>query len=401
MIRSHFIAFVLASAVPSVANAQNLPARDIADQAQTLKATQVPPVEPPASPEAADAAKPPSSGKADLVVAPIPVSNPATGTGLAGAAVLFYNPNKASQPWVSGIGGGYTSSDTWALGAFHTMSLAHDRARIMAFAGYGDAHLKFYGIGPDAGEAGVHVDINDEAFYGMVDAEVRIFNKGFLRHLYVGAKLTYLDIKTTLDFPPPVSRPDLDPPALERKSTLAMIGPAFTFDSRNNSTNPSKGVYVTGSLLYGASWLDSDFTNHKLEFGANAYFPLGHKGTVLAIRKQLCGASDDSPYYGVCLFGAQGDLRGYETGRYRDGASWALQAELRQHVAGRFGAVAFAGAGGIAEDTKAIWKHSTVLYSGGVGLRYLASRSSNVNLRADIAWGKDGAMFYFGIGEAF
>lgn len=42
-----------------------------------------------------------------------------------------------------------------------------------------------------------------------------------------------------------------------------------------------------------------------------------------------------------------------------------------------------------------------MLPAGGFGLRYLASKEANVNLRADIAWGKDGAAFYFGIGEAF
>src|SRR3546814_7756260 len=84
-----------------------------------------------------------------------------------------------------------------------------------------------------------------------------------------------------------------------------------------------------------------------------------------------------------------------------DLASWAIQAELRQHLFGKLGGVAFFGVGGIAEDAGAIWKHSTVLTSGGVGIRYLASKDANVNLRADIAWGKDGAAFYFGIGEAF
>ena len=42
-----------------------------------------------------------------------------------------------------------------------------------------------------------------------------------------------------------------------------------------------------------------------------------------------------------------------------------------------------------------------MLGSGGVGLRYLASPDNDVNLRLDVAWGKDGAAVYFGIGEAF
>lgn len=371
---------------------QNLPIKDIGDEAQTLKPDS----------DLADVDLPllSPSKKADLVVAPIPVSNPLVGTGLAGAAVLFYNPNGASQPWVSGLIGGYTDSDTWGVGAFQSMSVADDRVRFLGFAGYGDANINFYGIGPEAGEAGFSVEMNDRAVVGLLDAEVQMFKTGFLRHLFIGGRWLYLDLDASLNLPPPPDRPELDPPAIERNSAISMLGPSFTFDSRDNSTNPRKGALVQGSKLYGIKGLGSDFTHDKLQFVGNAYFPLGTT-TVLGIRKQLCGVSDDAPYYDLCMFGQGGDLRGYEPGRYRDGATWALQAEIRQHVTGRFGLVAFGGAGGIAEDTKAIWKDSTVLYSGGGGIRFLASRSANVNLRADIAFGSDGAAFYFGIGEAF
>ncbi|WHO40285.1 BamA/TamA family outer membrane protein [Sphingobium sp. AP49] len=373
------------------AAAQNAPVKDIADQAQTIRPDN-------GAPDATAPSQPPST-KPDLVITPIPMSNPAFGTGLAAAAVMFYNPNGSSQPWISGVGGGYTSTDSWGVGAFHSMSAAKDRLRVMAFAGYGIANLDFYGIGPDAGSAGVSIKLKDKALIGISDVEYKFFTKGFLRHLYLGGRIYYLDLNSTTSIPLP-NRPDFTPPEIERDSKISMIGPAFTFDSRDNSTAPRKGVYVTGSMLYGADWLGSDFEHHKLSFAANAYFPLS-KTTVLGVRKQLCGVSDNAPYYDLCLFGQQGDLRGYEAGRYRDGASWALQAEIRQHLFGRFGIVGFGGVGGIAEDTSAILKHSTVLGSGGFGIRYLASKSANVNLRADIAWGKDGAAFYFGIGEAF
>ncbi|WP_132385970.1 BamA/TamA family outer membrane protein [Novosphingobium sp. PhB165] len=384
----------LAWAMP--AHAQNLPVKDMTDQAMQITPDYLG-LPQPLSASDENASKP--SGKPDLVVAPIPISNPAIGTGVAGAAVLFYNPNKSAQPWVSGLGGGYTSTHTWGAGLFHSMSLAHDRVRFLGFAGYGVANLDFYGIGPDAGSAGLSIKMHDKALAGVLDVQGQIFREGLLRHFYVGGRFLYLDLNASVTVPLP-NHPEITPPKFERESTISMIGPSFTYDSRNSSTNPRKGVYATGTLLYGADWLGSDFTHHKFQLGANTYLPLG-KQTVLALRQQLCGASKDAPYYDLCLFGQQGDLRGYETGRYRDGASWALQAELRQHLFWRIGGVAFAGVGGIAEDVGSIWKHSTVLTSGGVGLRYLASKDANVNLRADVAWGKDGPAFYFGIGEAF
>ncbi|WP_234831903.1 BamA/TamA family outer membrane protein, partial [Sphingobium yanoikuyae] len=328
----------LGMALPAAA--QNTPSREIMDQAQSVQAGKPEP--------APDAALPPPSTKPDLVIAPIPLSNPAMGTGLAGAAVLYYNPNGSSRPWVSGFGGGYTSTDSWGLGASHNMTLADDRLRFQGWAGYGVANLRFYGIGANAGASNLSIKLRDKALAAMVDTQYQIFSKGFLRHLSFGARLYYLDMNARVSLPLP-NHPNLTPPAIERHSQIAMLGPSFTFDSRNNPVDPRKGVYTTGSLTYGADWLGSDFTHHKLQIAGNGYFPLGRE-TVLVVRKTLCEASDGAPYYDLCLYGQNGDLRGYETGRYRDRASWALQGEVRQHLFGKIGMVAFGGIGGIARS---------------------------------------------------
>jgi outer membrane translocation and assembly module TamA len=100
----------------------------------------------------------------------------------------------------------------------------------------------------------------------------------------------------------------------------------------------------------------------------------------------------------LCLYGAGSDLRGYEAGRYRDHALIAAQGELRWQFAQRWGAVAFAGTGGVGPDFSAIDK---MLPAGGVGLRFLASVAYRVNARLDYAVGKDGGSVYFSIGESF
>lgn len=388
-----WLALAAISSLSSPALAQQRVGEDIAQQAQTLTPTE------PGAEQAEERPAEKPAKKSQLLVVPIPMSNPALGTGLTIAAVEFYNPNGSKNPWITGAGVGYTSTKSWGGGVFHSMSLADDAVRVLGFAGYGDARLKFYGIGPDAGSQGTSVQIEDKALIGMLDGQWRPINHGLLSHVYVGARYMYLGIDSTVMVPHPF-RPDLSPSPLELKSDISSIGPSFTFDSRNNSLNPRKGVYVTGTWLFGAKFLGSDFEHHKLQFGANAYFPLA-KNTVVGVRKQLCGVSGKAPFYDLCMFGQQGDLRGYETGRYRDGASWALQAEVRQHLFWRLGMVAFAGVGGIANSTSDIMKHSTVLTSGGAGLRFLASKSNNVNLRLDAAYGKDGFAFYFGIGESF
>lgn len=68
------------------------------------------------------------------------------------------------------------------------------------------------------------------------------------------------------------------------------------------------------------------------------------------------------------MYGSSSDLRGYETGRYRDRASWAMQVEARQHLFGRFGVVAFAGIGGTAPGLGSL-DDTEFLPSVGLGLR--------------------------------
>lgn len=359
---------------------------EVQDQAETLR--QAPAKE-----------EDPSQKSTDLVIAPLPVSNPALGTGAALAGVLYYNPNDAPQPWVTGVAAGYTSTDSWGGGLFHQMSLDDDRFRLTGLVGYGDAKLKFYGIGSQAGTAGASAKLRNRGLMAYVDGQARLIDHGLLSKLHVGVRVSYLRIRSSISIPTP-NHPELELPDIELRSNVNAIGPSFTMDSRDHPFNPRKGVLVTGTLMFGADFLGSDFEHRKLEILSTGYFPLG-KQTVLAVRKTLCSVKGKAPFYDLCLFGQHADLRGYEAGRYRDRASWALQAEVRQKISKRFGVVGFAGVGGIAPSSGDIWKHSHVLASGGAGLRYLASESNNVNLRFDVAWGKDGAAFYFGIGEAF
>lgn len=335
----------------------------------------------------------------DLIVAPIPLSNPTLGTGLAGVAVAYYNPNGEPDPWVTGVGAGYTSTGTWGLGAFHKMSLGGDRLRIAGLLGAGDAHVKFYGIGGGAGDKGLSLKLRDKAVMGYLDGQVRIGNSGLFRHLFVGARIAHTRVRSTLAIPTP-DKAQIEIPEFELRSHISAIGPSVTYDSRDQPFAPRKGVYVTADWMFGADFLGSDFTHRKLEIKANGFFPLGPR-TVLGIRRSLCIVKGEAPYYDLCLFGKDSDLRGYEAGRYRDHASWALQAEIRQQLSTRVGAVWFGGAGGTAASGKDIWKHSHVLPSVGMGLRYLASPENRVNLRMDLAYGRDGAALYFGIGEAF
>jgi outer membrane protein assembly factor BamA len=331
--------------------------------------------------------------KVDLLVAPVPLSNPASGTGLAVGAIGFYNPNGEPRQWISGVGLIYTSRGTTGIGAYHSMSFGQDLWRLTGLISYAEAHRHYYGIGEEAGNRGDILDLVSDEFTFQVELLRRV-----IPHGYAGVRYRLFD---TDGSPQQPSTPTLPaPPDSQLNSTQSAFGPSLAYDTRDSSLQPRRGAYITSVWLFGVRALGDSFAHNRLKMSAAGYFPLGTR-TVLAVRGSLCSAGGEVPYYDLCLFGSTNDLRGYPSGRYRDRASWATQAELRQHVFNRWGAVAFFGVGGIAPSFGEIFTNGNVLPAGGVGVRYQPFRKNDVQLRLDFAAGKDEHAVYLGIGEAF
>ena len=129
-----------------------------------------------------------------------------------------------------------------------------------------------------------------------------------------------------------------------------------------------------------ASSNGSDFNYDKLVAAANVYRQI-RPGTVLAGRASLCRVSGGAPFFDMCMFGASSDLRGYDSGKFRDDASWATQVEVRQHLFGKFGVVGFAGIGGTASELTN-FDEMEILQSVGVGLRFMPVKAANTNVRS-------------------
>jgi outer membrane protein assembly factor BamA len=171
------------------------------------------------------------------------------------------------------------------------------------------------------------------------------------------------------------------------------------YDSRDNRFNPS------GGRLFNATWSNSeeaigsdfDFSAGKADY--NLYHQI-KEGKVIAARGTLCMTPGNAPFYALCKFGQGVDLRGYFGGRFRDERMATIQAEYRWRFAKKWGAVAFAGFGEVAES----WSEfniDDVLPSAGVGVRFKISSTTGLNLSVDYAVGKDSDAWYFYVGESF
>jgi hypothetical protein len=110
-------------------------------------------------------------------------------------------------------------------------------------------------------------------------------------------------------------------------------------------------------------------------------------------------ADDDSPFYLLPSIGGRQDMRGYEYGRYVDSVAYTFQGEYRWQLDESWIVTGFAGVGGVGSSYGNLFKEP--LPAAGVGGRYMLNSAYNVTLGVDAAVGKNGAVYYFTIGEAF
>lgn len=382
--RNLLIGALLASAFPAAAWSQSaqMPPERLEEKLETVSEA------PREKPEEQK-----KKSKPDLLIVPIPQSSPTLGSGATLAAALFYNPNESKDPWISAVGYMKTSNGSWGAGAMQKMAFDHDRFRLTLFGGYGDVNIRFYGIGSGAAQRDFSVELNERGFAGMINGQMRVAG-----NLYAGGRLISLSLDTAINKENPLF-PDAELPTRAFTSKLVKAGPAITYDSRDSGLNPKAGEFANIAWLFGVDGLGSDYSHNKLTLDVNIYRSLS-KNTVIAGRASACAVSTDAPFYDMCMYGTSSDLRGYETGKYRDRATWALQAEIRQHLFWRIGAVAFAG-GGMSAPGWSKLDQGKWLPSAGLGLRLQPSKSTPINLRIDHAWGRDSKGLYISVGEAF
>ncbi|TDI58676.1 MAG: hypothetical protein E2O92_09300 [Alphaproteobacteria bacterium] len=230
--------------------------------------------------------------------------------------------------------------------------------------------------------------------------------RGFVRvfdNIYVGLQYRFMTSVTTIRFselaPGPIA-PDLpELPILEVDVDAGLLGLLLKFDSRNSEWTPTSGMLIDLQYDIGREKLANDFNYEVFSMTFSHYIEL-KPNHVIAYNAHICRASEDTPFFDLCLFGSSNTLRGYEAGQYRDTAMAAIQVEYRWKITKKFGLVAFAGIGAVAGKIGDLGEDGW-LPSGGVGVRYVVSDVFGVNIGADYAWGKNSEAFYLRVGEAF
>ena len=177
------------------------------------------------------------------------------------------------------------------------------------------------------------------------------------------------------------------------------IGLSVQYDTRDFILNPKRGIYFLAREVVYPEWLSNyDRTIFGTTVILDVYQP-AWKGSVLAF--DLYGQFNGSNVPWTLreeLGSGMSRMRGYYAGRYIDNNQMTAQLELRQHVYGRVGCVAWVGGGTVFPSFGSLrWKD--VLPNYGLGLRL--EFKHNVNVRIDYGFGKDTGGFVFQFAEAF
>jgi hypothetical protein len=347
-----------------------------------------------AQPEATPNVEKEKGKRGSFVIAPIPISSPAIGFGTVIALGYIFPFNKADKVSPPSVVGGavlLTNNDTRAFALAAQLYLKQNTYKLTTGYGRGNLNYDLYGSGTFTG---LKLPLKQTG---------QVFRLEFLRRVgwqfFVGPRFS--TGSSTLTVRPTSDETSAPPPDLGLDTALRAIGVSVNRDTSPNRFYPTSGSFFRYTSDYFSQTLGSkySFQSHVVAF--DKYWSLSEK-QVLAYNAYFCGTGGKPPFYGNCIYGTAGELRGYVAGKYFDRYMVTTQLEYRLTLPYRLGIVAFGGVGeAIPGGDKLLFPDKSFLPSGGAGLRFQLSKQYHVNLRADIARGKDGHTFSLGLGEVF
>ena len=332
--------------------------------------------------------------RGDLVIVPIPISNPTLDTGLVVVGAYFYpqtETQKNQQPAsVTGAGALYTSNDSKLFALAHQSYWDEDSWRLGGAIAHTD--LKLTLLLPNSVDNRDRIDWNIKGDIALAKLARKVSG-----NWYAAVSGRWMDIEQSfgLGMAPGDFGSDPVNTAVDAEIISAGLGIAIENDSRDMPINTYAGHKFELSALFNDEKLGSDNTYQSYKLAYSSYHELS-KPIVLAWEIQGCAREGATPVWDACLI----PLRGFSALDYIGKQSVAGQFEARWRLNSRWGVVGFAG-GGYIKDALFGIRDDTFIPSYGIGLRFMVLQSKRINFRVDYARSKDSDAIYMSIGEAF
>jgi hypothetical protein len=349
----------------------------------------------PSPQESPEPAKPKEEKRGSFIFAPIPIVSPTLGSGLVlglGYVFKLNKDDKLSPPSTIGLAGAFTNSGSRGGGLGGRLYFSENKYQATFLIVKGRVNFDFYGIGRIPGREPIIVPLKagGTVFFGE-------FMRNVWKDIFVGPRFQYRSLYANLDGPQTPGGfviPDID-----LKSISAALGIHVQRDKRDSTFYPRNGSLFdfSGNFFDQAYGSRREYQTYQVSY--NGYREIAKK-QVLAYRAMACTANGSVPFYDLCLYGTNSDLRGYTAGQFQNRRMFATQAEYRRELKGRFGVVAFGGIGGV-ERNWSDFRTDGLLPAGGVGLRFNLDKKNHINYRIDFAYGREGHTLSVSVGEAF
>ncbi len=338
-------------------------------------------------------AKKPKRGQ--LVIAPIPATSPAVGAGLILAVGYVFKLNEEdnlSPPSVIGLVGAFTNNGSRGGGIGGRLYFSENKYQTTFAVAKGRVNYEFFGIGrlPNRPPVSIEIHQGGTVFFGE-------FLRNVGKNIFIGPRYQHRKLYARLGGEQTAGGFQI--PDIDIQSTTVAIGLHVQRDLRDSTFYPRKGsIFNWTGDFFDQSWGSKrQYQTYKVQY--NKYHAMGEK-QVLAYRGMICSANQNVPFYDLCFFGTNNDLRGYTGGEFQNRRMFATQAEFRRELKGRFGVVAFGGVGGIARRWNE-FRSDELLPAAGAGLRFKLDKKNHINYRIDWAVGRAGHTLTIGVGEAF
>jgi len=330
--------------------------------------------------------------KKGLLPVPVIITEPAIGYG-GGLAVVYFHDKLGAQkgipPSVSALVGAATENGTWFVGGGHMGIWAQDNIRYTGGLGAGVVKMDYYGLSGFDGRGknqGVHFET--EAQFMMHELQFRLWDSNF----FAGIGYTLIDTKNAFKLSPETPTPGL--PGVKFDSRSAALSLMLNYDSRDNMFTPSKGIAAEIKVMsFNDAWgSDQNFEKYSALF---TYYTKLNKKLVLGLRGSAKSIDGDAPFYAYPYI----DMRGIKAMQYQGDKTLLGEAELRWSFTPRWALVGFGGAGKAYNEGKK--GNTDIIYSKGVGMRYLIASKLGLQMGIDIAQGPDDTAFYIQFGSSW
>lgn len=328
----------------------------------------------------------------------MPITEPAIGYGLGGAALFLHQSiaelqseagktptGKARPPSMTAVGGMATENGSWGFGGGHMGVWAEDRLRYLGGLGGASVNLSFHGMANAFGGKGFDYMLKGGGLVQELTA--RLGKTDFS----AGARYTFFRVNSRFDLETKI--PGV--PEREFTSNNGGLGFILGYDSRDNIFTPNRGIHVKVRTTFYGSAFGGDSNYQKIEGFAIGYLDL-HPKLVLGLRLDGRFSSGQVPFYALPFI----DLRGVPVMRYQGKDAVVAEVEARWNFYRRWSAVGFLGAGTVTTKFDQLDRRPNV-YSQGVGIRYRIARLFGLDAGIDVAHSSGEWAVYIQVGSAW